>query len=663
MKSLARNLAKFLITGSIIIIGTVFGLIGMSNDRTDVALAAYTVTYDKELDENSASMRHYRATGSNAFYTVPGLFSSTDLVAAGSTLVAYNSNSFAGMLYMYRVSKISNNNYYGMVTTFDGQYRGWVYVGKNDPVSDFSKVAGGMKYVATTVTLDNNYLTSQEINDLTITEKEQASLYKLKNYNDLYHNAQATDSMIYQGQDADKTPFFNELNGKLDVDSTGNVSAEFPELPKKVVFSSEFPNYDLKAQNTMTGTGEDGLYGAPLMTSFYHQGATIQDKQDTFTAKDDTFKIDKKAIRSIEGDVWWHVKSTEHPTISGWIKPGGLTEVSSYTVNFKDTADAILGTTTLVGSQGDRFDVSKNVPDGYELATGQSSMVTLTATPEEPITVMVSKSGTVDPNPKPDTKPDAQPEQQPETKPEDDTTEQFFPVIGDNNIAKKGQAVYATNNIYLYRGTTFKKTERKIFYARKGRINRPMFVVTGYAYSKNHNLRYRVRDVNHSSKTNHKTGYITANVKYVVPVYYKNATSKIVTVIHPTGVNAYKNKNLTGKQKHYKQGAQIKVVGMVRHNLTTRFKLSNGQYITANKKLILVGKHAKVNRIKTRTPVNRYRTVNLKDRNKHYQKGTVVKITGYDYSNATNVSRRGALRYRVTGGYITANNKFVEKIY
>ncbi|WP_283680454.1 BspA family leucine-rich repeat surface protein, partial [Lentilactobacillus sp. Marseille-Q4993] len=145
------------------------------------------------------------------------------------------------------------------------------------------------------------------------------------------------------------------------------------------------------------------------------------------------------------------------------------------------------------------------------------------------------------------------------------------------NILPKGEVVYALKHIYLYQNVNFKKSDRVASYTKKPRIYRPMFVVTGYARSQNNVLRYKVRDVNHDSKTAGKTGYITANWNYVRPVYYQ-AKHKKLTVINPRGVNAYKNKNLTNKVKNYKQGTVLPVVNFVTHNLTTRYVLKNGQY-------------------------------------------------------------------------------------
>ncbi|MEE8825443.1 hypothetical protein LASUN_02810 [Lentilactobacillus sunkii] len=159
-----------------------------------------------------------------------------------------------------------------------------------------------------------------------------------------------------------------------------------------------------------------------------------------------------------------------------------------------------------------------------------------------------------------------------------------------NYAATEGTVVYATKAIYMYKQANFKKNQRIAKYPKVKRVNRPMFVVTDYARSNGGALRYKVKDVNHHSKTAGKVGYITASRKSVEEVYYASMPkNKKVTVISKKGVNVYQNANLTKKVKNYKTGSHLKVKKIVKHNLTTRYELSNGYYITANKKLVIHG--------------------------------------------------------------------------
>ncbi|MCH4165690.1 MAG: BspA family leucine-rich repeat surface protein [Lentilactobacillus diolivorans] len=224
--------------------------------------------------------------------------------------------------------------------------------------------------------------------------------------------------------------------------------------------------------------------------------------------------------------------------------------------------------------------------------------------------------------------------------------------------ATKGTVVYSIKKVGLYKTTDFTKNNRRSWYAKKPRINRPMFVVTGYARAANGKLRYQVRDVNHKSKTKGQTGYITASQKYVRPVYYATKHSTI-TVINPRGINAYRKANLTGKVKNYRQGTVLRVKRIVKHNLTTRYVLTNGKYVTANRKLVNMGRHKQVKSIKTKQAINRYSNVNFTKKNQSIAKNRTIKVYGYDYSRKNDVTKHGTLRYRVAGGYITANTKYV----
>lgn len=229
-------------------------------------------------------------------------------------------------------------------------------------------------------------------------------------------------------------------------------------------------------------------------------------------------------------------------------------------------------------------------------------------------------------------------------------------------VVKKGTAVYSLNKIYLYKNATFKKAQRMAGYVKKPRVNRPMFVVTDYARSANGRLRYKVRDVNHHSNTDGWRGYITANWNYVRPVYYQSK-HQTLTVINPLGVNAYKNRNLTSKVKNIKQGTVLKVHGFVRHNLTTRYLLSNGNYITGNRKLVKMGRHQQPKRLVVKKTINRYGDVNFTKRNGHFKKGTKLTIKKVTFSHEFSRTRTGVQRYVVNGGYVTASPKFVTVKY
>lgn len=152
-------------------------------------------------------------------------------------------------------------------------------------------------------------------------------------------------------------------------------------------------------------------------------------------------------------------------------------------------------------------------------------------------------------------------------------------------VVQKGQAIYALKKVGLYRHPTFTAKTRRAFYPKQPRILRPQFVVTGYARSHQGRLRYRVRDINHGSRTFGRTGYLTAQTTYVAHLYYQQLPAR-VRVISPRGVNGYQRVNLTGKRRHYRRGQVLQVRQLVHYHLTTRLVLTNGQRVTANKTLI-----------------------------------------------------------------------------
>lgn len=157
-----------------------------------------------------------------------------------------------------------------------------------------------------------------------------------------------------------------------------------------------------------------------------------------------------------------------------------------------------------------------------------------------------------------------------------------------NYAVKKDMAIYATRGIYMYRTPNLLKSQRIAKYPMKARTSRPMFTVIDYARSSNGTLRYKVRDDNHHAKTYGKVGYITANTKFVGQLYYQTMPkSKEITVIAKKGLNAYRNEELTGKIKHYKKSTHLRLKKLVHSDLTTRYELTSGSYVSGNKKLVI----------------------------------------------------------------------------
>ncbi|GEO72104.1 hypothetical protein LZY01_12720 [Levilactobacillus zymae] len=213
-------------------------------------------------------------------------------------------------------------------------------------------------------------------------------------------------------------------------------------------------------------------------------------------------------------------------------------------------------------------------------------------------------------------------------------------------------SVSAAKKLGLYRKPTFTAANRLTWYAKQPRSRQPQFVVIGVATSKYGVLRYHVRDVNHHSKTYGMTGYITARHAFVKRTYHTQVDRiKTITVINPRGINSYRTAKLTGKVAHYRQGQQLKIKRIVTHHLTTRYQLTNGRYITTNKQFVYAGRLKYPRRLTVTYGANLYRDVNFQSSTaRHYARHQTIKVLGWNYSN------NGTLRYRVSGGYVTANH-------
>lgn len=144
--------------------------------------------------------------------------------------------------------------------------------------------------------------------------------------------------------------------------------------------------------------------------------------------------------------------------------------------------------------------------------------------------------------------------------------------------------VYALTTVKLYRSSNFTKSNLTKTYKKRARINRPMFLVISQQMNKQGHAIYRVKDMNSG-----KTGYTLSGSKYFAHAYYSAKVTRI-KVINPKGINEYGKVNLTSKKRHVKKNASLSVRKVVNYGRSNRMQLTNGRYITANKKLILATK-------------------------------------------------------------------------
>jgi len=209
--------------------------------------------------------------------------------------------------------------------------------------------------------------------------------------------------------------------------------------------------------------------------------------------------------------------------------------------------------------------------------------------------------------------------------------------------------VYGKQKLYRYSHANFTNKRRVQAHAKKVKAHAPMFTVVGMTTSSNGAARYQLSDGTH----------ITANSKYVGKLYW-NGTYKKLYVTNPKGINTYKSTALGQKVVHVKQGTPLTVKRMAKHNGMTRYQLASGQYISGSKKLVSPTKPKQVKRVKAKTTVRVYKDVNLKKVVKTVKKGSVITVKGWDYSHGNVHHVSGYKRYKVAGGYITANSKYVK---
>lgn len=145
----------------------------------------------------------------------------------------------------------------------------------------------------------------------------------------------------------------------------------------------------------------------------------------------------------------------------------------------------------------------------------------------------------------------------------------------------KQPVVYALTTVKLYKNTNFTKSNLSKTYNKRARINRPMFLVISQRTNKQGHAIYRVKDMNSG-----KTGYTLSGSKYFANAYYSAKVTRI-KVINPKGINEYGKIDLTNKKRHVKKNTSLNIKKVVNYGNSTRLQLTNGRYITGNKKLVL----------------------------------------------------------------------------
>lgn len=158
------------------------------------------------------------------------------------------------------------------------------------------------------------------------------------------------------------------------------------------------------------------------------------------------------------------------------------------------------------------------------------------------------------------------------TNPTNPTTDTPTKPTSTNQAAKptkvKPFMAYAKRVVYKYDKATFTHSARLSKVAK----NTTMKVVAT-AQSTNGAKRYQLSDGT----------YVTAKDSFVAPLYLTKKVKQL-RVIKTEGVYTYKERTLARKNrvKHVKRGTTLRVKRLITHRLTTRYQLTNGNYVTGN---------------------------------------------------------------------------------
>lgn len=182
-----------------------FVAVAGASSNASAAKKSYKIDFNQAASSSTATSRNYVPTGTNALYTKAGVLKSARQVASTATLQSLASSKKGNDYFRgYRVAKLSNGSYYMKVVTFDKAYRGWIYVGKTDPRSNYQSVAGGLKYTDTTTDVTSSLTAAQKSATYTIANPGtsfEAQTFKEPAYTQYKIGRNTTDTTAY-GKDA-----------------------------------------------------------------------------------------------------------------------------------------------------------------------------------------------------------------------------------------------------------------------------------------------------------------------------------------------------------------------------------------------------------------------------------------------------------------------------
>lgn len=384
--------------------------------------------------------------------------------------------------------------------------------------------------------------------------------------------------------------FSNMFNSSPDAKLVIDFSDWNPQYPLKEIFS----NFSGNPVSQLTLSENLDLTGAEL-------AEILEPDQDESTSpytgrwenKEDRYSNDPNKLRYTSADLMdQYGKTPPTPTPSGnvtyiWEPTKLPVQGKPVTVHYVDEVGQTLqDDLRLNGDAGETYTITPPAIENYQYVEGSAAQLKGIYSSTAPAEVTLTYKALLTPPVVTPTTPGTTTDSSSSSQSSSESETRLPDESAGMPVARKDRAITAVKKMGLYRTPNFSKKTRQFYYAKRARTERPQFVITGVAQSKNGTKRYLVRDVTPGSKRRGQTGYVTAKSKFWVHTYYQT-TPKRVKVIAANRVNAYRKVNLKGQVKHYKRGSILRVKQLKRHGLTTRFQLPNGYYVTANKRFVV----------------------------------------------------------------------------
>lgn len=286
--------------------------------------------------------------------------------------------------------------------------------------------------------------------------------------------------------------------------------------------------------------------------------------------------------KTAQADQLYHGPVDSSTTITAPVIDGYTPDQAALTPTFTATKQELTFTyqkdpVTPPASSSSSSDSSASVSTSSE-SSATSSATTSTSSSTTSSVTSTSSATTSSSTPAPVSRPTTPTSSATTTNSSSSQSSTATPSSNANQATFKPFKLYVKHNLYAYRHPTFKTSQRVKHYVKRPRVKAQTLTVVGTARSKQGLLRYQLTNGT----------YITAQPRFVANLYWQGIHSTKLTVTNPKGAYLYRGTSFTQKnrRKFLKPGTTVKVKKLVHHGMTTRYQLTNGQYLTGNKRFV-----------------------------------------------------------------------------